>query len=68
MATTTITIGDRQFILDKDKAEAAFAAKKVINGRQTMFFKCTRPVAGLRTWGDNVRPRAAAHRNVYFVY
>src|ERR1035437_3120739 len=38
MATTTITIGDRQFILDQDKAEAAFAAKKVINGRQTMFF------------------------------
>lgn len=38
MATTTITLGDRQFILDRDKAEAAFAAKKVINGRQTMFF------------------------------
>jgi len=38
MATITITIGDRQFILDQDKAEAAFAAKKVINGRQTMFF------------------------------
>ena len=38
MATTTITIGDRQFVLDRDKAEAAFAAKKVINGRQTMFF------------------------------
>jgi ribonucleoside-diphosphate reductase beta chain len=38
MATTTITIGDRQFVLDKDKAEAAFAAKRVINGRQTMFF------------------------------
>ena len=38
MATTTIIIGDRQFILDRDKAEAAFAAKRVINGRQTMFF------------------------------
>lgn len=38
MPTTTITLGDRQFILDRDKAEAAFAAKRVINGRQTMFF------------------------------
>jgi len=38
MTTTTITLGDRQFILDRDKAEAAFAAKRVINGRQTMFF------------------------------
>lgn len=36
--TTTITLGDRQFTLDRDKAEAAFAAKRVINGRQTMFF------------------------------
>ncbi len=38
MTTTTITLGDRQFILNRDKAEAAFAAKRVINGRQTMFF------------------------------
>ncbi len=38
MATTTITLGDRQFVLDRDKAEEAFAAKRVINGRQTMFF------------------------------
>jgi ribonucleoside-diphosphate reductase beta chain len=38
MATTTIKLGDRQFILDRDKAEAAFAAKRIINGRQTMFF------------------------------
>jgi ribonucleoside-diphosphate reductase beta chain len=38
MNTTTITLGDRQFTLDRDKAEAAFAAKRVINGRQTMFF------------------------------
>jgi len=36
--TTTIQLGDRTFILDRDKAEAAFAAKRVINGRQTMFF------------------------------
>lgn len=36
--TTTITLGDRTFVLDKDKAEAAIAAKKVINGRETMFF------------------------------
>lgn len=32
------TIGNRQFPLDADKAEAAFAAKKVINGRKTMTF------------------------------
>ena len=32
------TIGSRQFILDQDKAEAAFAAKRIINGRQTMTF------------------------------
>ena len=38
MATTKITIGDRQFVLDQDKAEAAYAAKRVINGRNTMFF------------------------------
>jgi ribonucleoside-diphosphate reductase beta chain len=38
MATTTITLGDREFVLDRDKAEAAFNAKRVINGRDTMFF------------------------------
>ena len=38
MKTITYTVGDRTFILDRDKAEAAFAAKKVINGRQTMYF------------------------------
>ena len=38
MTTTTITLGDRQFDLDRNKAEAAYAAKRVINGRQTMFF------------------------------
>ncbi len=37
-ATTTITVGSRTFVLDKDKAEQAFAAKKVINGKDTMFF------------------------------
>ena len=31
-------IGNREFILDHAKAEEAFAAKKVINGRQTMTF------------------------------
>jgi ribonucleoside-diphosphate reductase beta chain len=36
--TTTVKLGDRTFILDKTKAEEAFAAKKVINGRDTMFF------------------------------
>ena len=34
----TYKIGNREFVLDHDKAEAAFAAKKVINGRQTMTF------------------------------
>ena len=38
MDTITYTVGDRTFILDRNKAEAAFAAKKVINGRQTMYF------------------------------
>ncbi len=36
--TTTVQIGNRTFVLDKDKAEQAIAAKKVINGRDTMFF------------------------------
>lgn len=31
-------IGDRRFVLDGRKAEAAFAAKRVINGRETVFF------------------------------
>lgn len=31
-------IGTREFPLDQDKAEAAFAAKKVINGRKSMTF------------------------------
>jgi ribonucleoside-diphosphate reductase beta chain len=38
METTTVTIGNKSFTLDKRKAEEAFAAKKVINGRETMFF------------------------------
>jgi len=37
-ATTTIHLGDRTFVLDKEKAEAAYNAKHVINGRDTMFF------------------------------
>ncbi len=31
-------IGARRFVLNQDKAEEAFAAKKVINGRETVFF------------------------------
>lgn len=31
-------IGNREFVLDPEKAEAAFAAKKVINGRKTETF------------------------------
>lgn len=38
METTVYKVGDRTFILDKQKAEEAFAAKKVINGRETVFF------------------------------
>jgi len=37
-ATTTVTLGTRTFTLDRDKAEEAFRAKMVINGRDTMFF------------------------------
>jgi len=37
-STTTITLGTRTFVLDKEKAEQAFNAKKVINGKDTMFF------------------------------
>ena len=33
---TTFTIGNKSFVLDEEKAEEAFAAKRVINGRQTM--------------------------------
>ncbi len=31
-------IGNKSFVLDQTKAEAAYAAKRVINGRQTMTF------------------------------
>ena len=34
----SFTIGNRTFVLDETKAEAAYAAKKVINGRDTMTF------------------------------
>ncbi|MFN3728859.1 MAG: ribonucleotide-diphosphate reductase subunit beta [Fimbriimonadaceae bacterium] len=34
----TYTIGAKTFILDETKAEAALAAKRVINGRETMTF------------------------------
>ncbi|MBB21763.1 MAG: ribonucleotide-diphosphate reductase subunit beta [Roseibacillus sp.] len=36
--TTTVQIGDRSFVLDQEKAQEAFAAKSVINGKETMFF------------------------------
>lgn len=38
METTKITFGNKTFELDKSKAEEAYAAKRVINGRDTMFF------------------------------
>ena len=34
--TTTVTLGNRTFHLDREKAEQAIAAKSVINGRDTM--------------------------------
>lgn len=38
METTTVKIGNKEFVLDKRKAEEAFGAKKIINGKDTMFF------------------------------
>lgn len=38
MDTITYQIGSKTFTLDRSKAEAAFAAKRVINGRETPFF------------------------------
>jgi ribonucleoside-diphosphate reductase beta chain len=35
---STYTIGTRSFVLDKAKAEAALAAKRVVGGRETMTF------------------------------
>ena len=32
------TIGDKTFVLDQAKAEEAYAAKQIINGKDTMFF------------------------------
>ena len=34
----TYTIGDRTFVLDEGKAEAALAAKRVVAGRETLAF------------------------------
>lgn len=34
----TFQVGTKTFVLDQEKAEAAFAAKKVINGRESMTF------------------------------
>ena len=36
--TISIKLGERTFILDREKAEDAYSAKKVINGRNSMFF------------------------------
>ena len=38
METTTYTIGDKTFVLDRAKAEQAFAEKSIINGRESMCF------------------------------
>ena len=32
------TIGDKTFVLDQAKAEEAYAAKQIINGKDTVFF------------------------------
>lgn len=37
-STTVINLGNRTFVLDKEKAEKAYNAKRVINGVDTMFF------------------------------
>jgi ribonucleoside-diphosphate reductase beta chain len=34
----SFTVGSKTFTLDQEKAEAAFAGKRVINGQQTMYF------------------------------
>jgi ribonucleoside-diphosphate reductase beta chain len=36
--TISITLGERTFELDREKAQEAYASKKVINGRNSMFF------------------------------
>ena len=38
MSIVTHSIGNKEFVLDQEKAEAAFSAKKIINGRDTMTF------------------------------
>lgn len=38
MNLTTYTLGEKTFKLDRDKAQLAFEAKKVINGLDTMYF------------------------------
>ena len=38
MMQTEFTVGGRKFVLDKKKAEAAFAGKRVILGKETMTF------------------------------
>ena len=38
MSTITHKIGNKEFNLDEEKAEAAYEAKKIINGRDTMTF------------------------------
>ena len=37
-ATTTVSLGNKTFVLDREKAELAYAGKRVINGKETMFF------------------------------
>ena len=41
----TFEIGNKNFVLDQDKAEEAFAAKAVINGRQIGRASCRERVS-----------------------
>ena len=36
--TVSYELGNKTFTLDRSKAEEAYASKKVINGRDTMYF------------------------------
>ena len=38
MSTMNYTFGDRTYVLDMDKAQAAQSGKRVVNGRETMTF------------------------------
>ena len=57
----TFKIGNREFILDQDKAEAAFTAKRVINGRKSMTFNLL-PLKYQKVSSGRVRRSSSAIR------